>query len=87
MTDDSPSAGTTNGYSVIVGGFISRKLADQFMEDIRPWAPKVFLSRHNDKYYVVHSVHGSFSSAKDVRGGIRDQGNRAWILPGRLGGM
>ena len=27
VTDDSPSAGTTNGYSVIVGGFISRKLA------------------------------------------------------------
>ena len=69
VTDDSPSAGTTNGYSVIVGGFISRKLANQFMEDIRPWAPQVFLSRHNDKYYVVHSVHGNFSSAKDVRGG------------------
>lgn len=87
VTDNSPSAGTTNGYSVIVGGFISRKLANQFLEDIRPWAPQVFLSRHNDKYYVVHSVHGSFSSAKEVRGGIRDQGNRAWILPGRLGRM
>jgi len=87
VTDNTPSAGTGNGYSVIVGGFISRKLANQFLEDIRPWAPEVFLSRHNDKYYVVHSVHSSFTAAKSTRGGIRDQGNRAWILSGRLGRM
>ena len=50
VTDNTPEPGTTSGYSIIVGGFVDRDLAEGFLESIVGWAPEAFLSRYNDKY-------------------------------------
>ena len=69
------------GYSIIVGGFVERGLADKFLNDIsNDWAPGAFLSRYNDKYYVVHSMHKSRTEANAAKASINEKGNRAWIL-------
>ena len=81
VTDDTPEPGTIKGYSIIVGGFIERGLADKFLNEItKEWAPEAFLSRYNDKYYVVHSMHKSRTEANAAKAAINDKGNRAWIL-------
>ena len=81
VTDETPEPGTVKGYSIIVGGFVERGLADKFLNDIaNDWAPKAFLSRYNDKYYVVHSMHKSRTEANAAKASINDEGNRAWIL-------
>ena len=81
VTDDTPAPGTVKGYSIIVGGFIERGLADKFLNEItKEWAPGAFLSRYNDKYYVVHSMHKSRTEANAAKAAINDKGKRAWIL-------
>jgi hypothetical protein len=81
VTDETPEPGTVKGYSIIVGGFVERSLADKFLNDIaNDWAPEAFLSRYNDKYYVVHSMHKNREDAKAAKASVNDQGNRAWIL-------
>ena len=81
VTDDTPEPGTVKGYSIIVGGFVERGLADKFLNDIaNDWAPDAFLSRYNDKYYVVHSMHKSRTEANAAKASINEKGNRAWIL-------
>ena len=81
VTDETPEPGTVKGYSIIVGGFVERNLAENFLNDIsNDWAPEAFLSRYNDKYYVVHSMHKSRTEANAAKASINDKGNRAWIL-------
>ena len=80
ITDSSPEPNTTNGYSLIVGGFVNKGLAEGFLESIQGWAPEAFLSRYNNKYYVVHSVHNTRSAANASKAAVNDRGNSAWIL-------
>jgi len=79
-TDNSLESGTTTGYSLIVGGFVDRNLADNFLASISGWAPNAFLSRYNNKYYVVHSVHQNRSTAIRSKQSVNNQGHRAWVL-------
>ena len=88
VTDDTPEPGTVKGYSIIVGGFIERGLANKFLNEItKEWAPGAFLSRYNDKYYVVHSMHKSRAEANAAKAAINDKGNRAWVLSTGLQGI
>lgn len=80
ITDNSEEPSTTSGYSLIVGGFIDRDLADSFLASISGWAPDAFLSRHNDKYYVVHSVHENRSDANRAKTVVNNRDYRAWVL-------
>ena len=80
VTDNTPEPGTTSGYSIIVGGFVDRDLADGFLESILGWAPEAFLSRYNDKYYVVHSMHKSRDDANAAKASVNNRDYRAWIL-------
>ncbi len=80
ITDNSEEPPTTSGYSLIVGGFIDRDLADNFLASISGWAPDAFLSRHNDKYYVVHSVHENRSAANRAKTAVNNRDYRAWVL-------
>ena len=79
-TDNSPEPRTTSGYSLIVGGFVERDLADNFLESISGWAPEAFLSRYNKKYYVVHSVHNSRADADKAKASVNNRDYRAWVL-------
>lgn len=79
-TDNSPEPGTTSGYSIIVGGFVERDLADNFLESISGWAPEAFLSRYNKKYYVVHSVHSTRGDADKAKASVNKRDYRAWVL-------
>lgn len=81
VTDNTPEPGTVKGYSIIVGGFVERKLADNFLDKIsNDWAPEAFISRYNNKYYVVHSMHKYREDANAAKASVNDSGNRAWIL-------
>lgn len=80
VTDTSPVAGTKSGYSVIVGGFIERDLADNFLESIKGWSPEAFLARYNGKFYVVHSVHSSRNEADRAKEKVNNRDYRAWVL-------
>jgi len=80
VTDNTPEPGTTSGYSIIVGGFVDRDLADGFLESILGWAPEAFLSRYNDKYYVVHSMHKSRDDANAAKASVNKRDYRAWVL-------
>ena len=80
VTDNTPEPGTTSGYSIIVGGFVDRDLADGFLESILGWAPEAFLSRYNDKYYVVHSIHKSRDDANAAKTSVNKRDYRAWVL-------
>ena len=80
VTDDSPAPGSTKGFSLIVGGFMDLENAEVFLEGISGWAPESFIARHNDKYYVVHSVSDSRDQAERRKSGVTKRGNRAWIL-------
>jgi len=86
-TDNSPEPGTTSGYSIIVGGFVERDLADNFLESISGWAPEAFISRYNKKYYVVHSVHGSRADADKAKASVNKRDYRAWVLSKGLKGI
>ena len=45
VTDDTPEPGTVKGYSIIVGGFVERNLAENFLNDIsNDWAPKLLVA-------------------------------------------
>ena len=80
VTDNTPEPGTTSGYSIIVGGFVDRDLAEGFLEGIVGWAPEAFLSRYNDKYYVVHSMHKSRDDADAAKASVNKRDYRAWVL-------
>jgi len=80
VTDNTPEPGTTSGYSIIVGGFVDRDLAEGFLESIVGWAPEAFLSRYNDKYYVVHSVHNYREDASAAKASVNNRDYRAWVL-------
>jgi len=80
VTDNRPESGTTSGYSIIVGGFVERDLAEGFLESIVGWAPEAFLSRYNDKYYVVHSVHKYREDANSAKASVNNRDYRAWVL-------
>ena len=85
VTDDESAAGTTRGFSLIVGGFIEKQLAYQFLDRIsNDWAPEAFIARYNDKYYVVHSIHSTRSEADMAKSAVNIKGNRAWILRAEL---
>lgn len=85
VTDDESAAGTTRGFSLIVGGFIEKQLAYQFLDRIsNDWAPEAFIARYNDKYYVVHSIHSTRSEADMAKSAVNNKGNRAWILRSAL---
>jgi hypothetical protein len=79
-TDHTPEPGTTSGYSLIVGGFVDRDLAEDFLESIVGWAPEAFLSRYNEKYYVVHSIHNYRDDANAAKASVNKRNNRAWVL-------
>ncbi len=80
VTDNTPEPGTTSGYSIIVGGFVDRDLADGFLESILGWAPEAFLSRYNEKYYIVHSVHKYRDDANTAKASVNKRDYRAWVL-------
>jgi hypothetical protein len=80
VTDNTPEPGTTSGYSLIVGGFVDRDLAEGFLESIVGWAPEAFLSRFNEKYYVVHSVHKYRDDASAAKASVNKRDYRAWVL-------
>ena len=80
VTDNTPEPGTTPGYSLIVGGFVDRDLAEGFLESIVGWAPEAFLSRFNQKYYVVHSVHKYRDDASAAKVSVNKRDYRAWVL-------
>ena len=80
VTDNSPEPGTTSGYSIIVGGFVDRDLAEGFLESIVGWAPEAFLSRYNKKYYVVHSLHQYRADANAAKASVNNRDFRAWVL-------
>ena len=80
VTDHTPEPGTTSGYSLIVGGFVDRDLAEGFLESIVGWAPEAFLSRYNEKYYVVHSVHNYRDDASAAKASVNKRDYRAWVL-------
>jgi hypothetical protein len=80
VTDNTPEPGTTSGYSLIVGGFIDRDLAEGFLESIVGWAPEAFLSRYNEKYYVVHSIHNYRDDANAAKASVNNRDYRAWVL-------
>ena len=80
VTDNTPEPGTTSGYSLIVGGFVDRDLAEGFLESIVGWAPEAFLSRYNKKYYVVHSVHKYRDDANGAKASVNKRDYRAWVL-------
>ena len=80
VTDNSPEPVTTTGYSIIVGGFIDRDLAEGFLESIAGWAPEAFLSRYNKKFYVVHSVHKYREDANSAKASVNNRDYRAWVL-------
>ena len=80
VTDQTPEPGTTSGYSLIVGGFIDRDLAEGFLESIVGWAPEAFLSRYNEKYYVVHSIHNYRDDANAAKASVNKRNYRAWVL-------
>jgi hypothetical protein len=85
VTDHEPAASTNRGFSLIVGGFIEKQLAYQYLDRIsNDWAPKAFLARYNDKYYVVHSIHSTRSEADMAKAAVNNKGNRAWILRSAL---
>ena len=86
-TDNTPEPGTTSGYSLIVGGFVERDLADNFLESISGWAPEAFLSRYNQKYYVVHSVHSTRADADKAKASVNNRDYRAWVLGRGLKGL
>jgi len=79
-TDHTPEPGTTSGYSLIVGGFVDRDLAEDFLESIVGWAPEAFLSRYNEKYYVVHSIHNYRDDANAAKASVNKRNYRAWVL-------
>ena len=79
-TDHTPEPGTTSGYSLIVGGFVDRDLAEDFLESIVVWAPEAFLSRYNEKYYVVHSIHNYRDDANAAKASVKKRNYRAWVL-------
>ena len=79
-TDHTPEPGTTSGYSLIVGGFVDRDLAEGFLESIVGWAPEAFLSRYNEKYYVVHSIHNYRDDANAAKASVNNRDYRAWVL-------
>jgi hypothetical protein len=80
VTDQTPEPGTTSGYSLIVGGFVDRDLAEGFLESIVGWAPEAFLSRYNQKYYVVHSIHNYRDDANAAKASVNNRDYRAWVL-------
>ena len=80
VTDQTPEPGTTSGYSLIVGGFVDRDLAEGFLESIVGWAPEAFLSRYNEKYYVVHSIHNYRDDANAAKASVNNRDYRAWVL-------
>ena len=80
VTDNTPEPGTTSGYSLIVGGFVDRDLAEGFLESIVGWAPEAYLSRYNQKYYVVHSVHKYRDDANAAKASVNKRDYRAWVL-------
>ena len=80
VTDNTPEPCTTSGYSLIVGGFVDRDLAEGFLESIVGWAPEAFLSRYNKKYYVVHSVHKYRDDANAAKASVNKRDYRAWVL-------
>jgi hypothetical protein len=79
-TDHTPEPGTTSGYSLIVGGFVDRDLAEDFLESIVGWAPEAFLSRYNEKYYVVHSIHNYRDDANAAKASVNKRNYLAWVL-------
>lgn len=87
VTDNTPEPGTTSGYSIIVGGFVDRDLADGFLESIVGWAPEAFLSRYNEKYYIVHSVHKYRDDANTAKASVNKRDYRAWVLSRGLKSM
>ena len=85
LSDHEPAANTNRGFSLIVGGFIEKQLAYQYLDRIsNDWAPEAFLARYNDKYYVVHSIHSTRSEADMAKAMVNNKGNRAWILRSAL---
>ena len=80
VTDNTPEPGTTSGYSLIIGGFVDRDLAEGFLESIVGWAPEAFLSRYNEKYYVVHSIHNYRDDANAAKASVNNRDYRAWVL-------
>ena len=85
VTDNEPAAGTNRGFSIIVGGFLERNLANQYLDHIsNDWAPEAFLARYNNKYYIVHSIHSSRPEADRAKAAVNNKGNRAWILSSSL---
>ena len=81
VTDNTPEPGTVKGYSIIVGGFVERNLADNYLDKIsNDWAPEAFISRYNNKYYIVHSMHKYREDANAAKASVNASGNRAWIL-------
>ena len=80
VTDQSAAPGTTRGFSIIVGGFMNRTNAQDYLEDISGWAPQAFIAPYNNKFYVVHSAHQTRGEADRVKANVANRGYRAWIL-------
>ena len=82
-----PPKVSSGNYSIIIGGFNTVDHAQTFLDGIGAWAPKAFISPYNDKFYVVHSVHGSKTAAKKARAIVKRNGHSAWVLSKGLNGI
>lgn len=55
-------------------------LAEGFLESIVGWASEAFLTRYNEKYYIVHSVHKYRDDANAAKASVNKRDYRAWVL-------
>ena len=79
-TAQEPPKVSSGNYSIIIGGFNTVDHAQTFLDGIGAWAPKAFISPYNNKFYVVHSIHGSKTTATKAREIVKRNGHSAWVL-------
>ncbi len=79
-TPSEPPKASSGNYSIIIGGFNTVDHAQTFLDGIGAWAPKAFIAPYNGKFYVVHSVHVSKTSANKAREIVKRNGHSAWVL-------
>ena len=82
-----PPKVSSGNFSIIIGGFNTFDHAQTFLDGIEAWAPKAFIAPYNGKFYVVHSVHVSKTSANKAREIVKRNGHSAWVLSKGLNGI
>jgi outer membrane protein OmpA-like peptidoglycan-associated protein len=82
-TKEEPSDATS--YSTIAGVFVSLERAQNQLKRVQNWSPNAFISKINEKYYVVSSDYEGEKSAIAAQNVARENGvDAAWLLPQKL---